>query len=90
MPLRVKSTCGVSWLLKKVCIPADTCMCLTADRCTLIVVYEMLRVARWEKDNIKVVSVAGKLGTFIPLQKVVNLIWPAEYILFVEAAKPLV
>ena len=70
-----------------VCIPADTCLCLIVDRYTLIVLYEMSRVSRWEADNIKVASVASRLGIFISLQKVVNLIWPAEY---VEAAKPVV
>lgn len=44
-------------------------------------------MARWEANNIKVVSVASRLGTFISLQKVVNLIWPAENVLFVEATK---
>ena len=64
-------------------------MCLTPAKYTLIVVCEMLMVARYVAKSIRVASVAGNAVTFDSLQKLVNRIWPAEYVLSVEAARPL-
>ena len=63
-------------------------MCLTAAKYTLMVVCEMLMVAKYVAKSIKVSSVDGTGVTFNCLQKLVNLIWPAEYVLSVDAARP--
>ena len=49
----------------------------------------MLMVARYVAKSIRVASVAGNAVTFNSLQKLVNRVWPAEYVLSVEAARPL-
>ena len=55
----------MSCLSKKENIPADTCMCQTAAKYTLMVVCEMLLVAKYVTKRIRVASEAGTGGICI-------------------------
>ena len=87
--LMVSRRHGVSWALKKLCRPAEMCICRTVDRYTFMVECEMFSAARWVVNRIRVASKASMWGNFIALQKDVNLCWPAEYVVLVVVAKPL-
>ena len=52
-----------------------------------MMVCEMLLVAKYVANRIRVASEAGTGGICNPLQKLINLNWPAEYVVLVEAAK---
>ena len=41
IPLMVSCRRGVSWVLKKLCKPAEMCICRTADRYTFMVECEI-------------------------------------------------
>jgi len=65
-----------------------TCIWWTAERCTLIVVWEILATARWVTYSIRLDSNDGNEKILDAVQKCMYFFFPVEYFAIVDGASP--
>jgi len=87
MPVEVGGG-GVNWWLRFSCKPAKTFIWRMADRYTVVLLCNILLDAIDMANSNGACSVAGIGNSCVDVQKLLNLLYPAEYVVYVEGERP--